>query len=306
MRNQTRPLAPVRSERLLASTWSRTMTELNRGLSSIGNYVVLIAIAAFFVAPLTWLFVSAFRSNPSVAVEFADFTTSNFPRVFTGDTLTWIRNSLFIATAATTMSVVVAFLAAYPFARFNFPGKTVALFVLVMSMTIPLSAIMLPTFRLALFLGLQDTLIGVALILGARQIPLAIWVMKEFIRSVPLELEEAAWVDGAGRLRTLRKVVFPLTGPGLAVIGMMAFITAWGDFTVTLLLISSPGNVPISLGIARKSIEASTSSGLGGEISIDYGLMTAISLIYLAIPIIVFLFAQKYLVKGMVIGAVKG
>ena len=128
--------------------------------------------------------------------------------------------------------------------------------------------------------------------------------MKEFIRSIPVDLEEAAWVDGAGRLRTLVKVVFPLTGPGLAVIGMMAFISAWGDFTVSLLLISSGGNTPISLVIFKKSIE--TSFATAGYVTIDYGLMTAISLIYLAVPVIVFLFAQKHLVRGMTIGAVKG
>jgi len=267
-----------------------------------GNHLVLLTIALYFLAPLTWLIVSAFRRQPGVSVELANFTLDNFPRILGPDTFRWIRNSLFIGAGTTLITSTTSFLAAYPFARFEFRGKTFLLFALVMSMTIPLSAVMLPTFSLARWLGLANTLIGVTLIVAARQIPMSLWVMKEFVASIPLELEEAAWVDGAGRLDTLFRIVFPLTGPGLAVIGMMSFVSGWGDFTVSLILLNSEELFPISMGIYKASLTAQS----WGYATVDYGLMTAIALIYLIPPAVVFFLTQKYLVRGMVLGAVKG
>ena len=274
---------------------------MKRVLPIVLNYLVFLAVAVYFIAPLTWLLTSAFRANPSVSVEFKDFTLSNFPRAFTGDTLLWFRNSLSIALTTAIISVVSAFLAAYPFARYEFRGKTTMLFILVLSMTIPLSAVMLPTFSLARFLHLQNTLIGVALVIAARQIPMGIWITKEFIASIPIELEEAAWVDGASRLSTLRRIIFPLCRPGLTVIGLMAFVAGWGDFSTNLILISSEKLYPISMGIYKASIESTS----WGYVSVDYGVMCAISLLYMVPPMIAFLFTHKYLVKGMVLGAVK-
>ena len=274
---------------------------MRRWLALLANHLVFIAVAVYFLAPLTWLITSAFRANPSVWVEFKDFTLENFPRVFTGDTARWIRNSLFIALSTSIISVGASFLAAYPFARFEFRGKTAALFLLVLSMTIPLSAVMLPTFSLARFLHLQNTLIGVSLVIAARQMPMGIWITKEFITSIPIELEEAAWVDGASRWTTIRRVIFPLCGPGLAVIGLMSFVAGWGDFTTSLILISSEKLYPISMGMYKASIEATS----WGYVSVDYGVMCAIGVLYLIPPMVAFLFTHRYLVKGMVLGAVK-
>lgn len=274
---------------------------MRKAISVLLNNLVLIVIAIYFLAPLTWLVTSAFRENPSLWVEFKGFTLSNFPKVFTGDTLMWVRNSLFIALVTALISVSFSFLAAYPFARFEFRCKTPLLFMLVLSMTIPLSAVMLPTYSLAKFLHLQNTLIGVALVIAARQIPMGIWVTKEFISSIPVELEEAAWVDGANWFSTIVRIVFPLCGPGLAVIGLMSFVAGWGDFTTNLILISSERLYPISLGIYKASLEATS----WGYTTINYGVLAAICLVYLIPPMLAFLFTHRYLLKGMVLGAVK-
>jgi ABC-type glycerol-3-phosphate transport system permease component len=276
--------------------------KLRKGLVITLNHLVFLAIIIYFLAPLTWLFTSAFREEPSVRVEFRNFTLGNFPRVFTGDTAKWVRNSLFIAFVTAGLAIGCSFLAAYPFARIEFRGKTFWLFLLVLSMTIPLSAVMLPTFSLARFLHLHNTLIGVALVIAARQIPMGIWVTKEFIASIPIELEEAAWVDGASRWTTIRKIILPLCGPGLAVIGLMSFVTGWGDFTTSLILLTSEELFPISMGLYKASVEA---TAWGGYTLVDYGVMCAMGLVYLIPPMLAFLFTHRYLVKGMVLGAVK-
>lgn len=268
----------------------------------VGKNLVLVAIALYFIAPMTWLIVSAFREQPGTSVEFRDFTLQNFPQVLGPDTLRWIRNSMVIGGGTTLLTTITALLAAYPFARYEFRGKTFILFVLVMSMTIPLSGVMLPMFSLARWLGLANTLAGVILVLAARQIPMAIWVLKEFIGNIPVELEEAAWVDGASTWDTLVRIVLPLTGPGLAVVGLMSFVAGWGDFTVSLILLNSEELFPISMGIYKASITAQS----WGYVTVNYGLMAAIALVYLIPPVMVFLVAQKHLVRGMMIGAVKG
>jgi len=265
------------------------------------NYLALATIAAYFLAPMVWLVTSAFRVNPSVYVAFEGWTLANFPRLLKEETFLWIRNSLIIALGTTAMTLLTAFPAAYPFARLEFRGKATLLFALALSMTIPFSAVLLPTYSLARLLGLQNSLLGVALILAARQIPMAIWVLKEFIRAIPIDLEEAAWVDGASPGAVLLRILLPLSGPGLAVVGLMAFVGGWGDFATSLILLSREELFPISMGIYKASIEATS----WGYVTVDYGVMAAISLLYMAFPALAFLLTHRYLVAGMVIGAVR-
>ncbi len=275
-----------------------------RGGRALGvgvNVLALAAVAAYFAAPMVWLFTSAFRANPSVYVAFEGWTLGNFPRILQEETFLWVRNSLLIALGTTAMTLTTAFLAAYPFARLSFRAKPLLLFALALSMTIPFSAVLLPTYSLARWLGLQNSLLGVALILSARQIPMAIWVLKEFIRAIPVELEEAAWVDGASTGAVLLRILLPLSGPGLAVVGLMSFVGGWGDFATSLILLSREELFPISMGIYKASIEATS----WGYVTVDYGVMAAISLLYMAFPAMTFLITHRYLVAGLVIGAVR-
>ncbi len=289
-----------------AESWTLTLKQrwwaISKPFSLFMNTAVLLFIAVIFFLPFTWMLVSAFRMNPQLNLAFSDFWLGNFIQVFTGDTAIWIRNSLIVATGATVTATTTAFLAAYPFARFNFPGKTLVLFAMLLSMTIPLGVVMLPTFSLARSMGLENSLVGVFLIIAGRQIPLSVWVLKEFIASVPIELEEAAWIDGASKLDTLWRIVFPLTAPGIAVMGMLTFLVGWGDFVVSFLLISSEELIPISMGIYKTSLQATAY----GQIRINYGVQTAISLIYMIPPIVLYLLFRQHLIKGMTAGAVKG
>ncbi len=270
-------------------------------LSLVLNHLVLIVVALYFLAPLAWLLSAAVRPHPSLTLALAPLSLQNFARLFRGDTLLWIRNSLVIALATTAITVTVAFLAAYPLARYDFRGKTAMLMALVLSMTMPLSTVMVPTFDLARLLHLRNTRLGVALIVATRLLPLAIWVLKEFITTVPGELEEAAALDGAGWLTILRTIVLPLARPGLAVVGLVAFVNGWGDFIVSLILIDHEPLSPISMGIFHASLAATSTA----EATVDYGVMAAISLLYLWPPLLAFLGSQRYIIHGMVLGAVK-
>lgn len=294
---QSQPDASSMLKALQNRWWS-----VSRRFNIILNNIVLLFIAVLFLLPFTWTLVSAFRDNPQLNLAFTNFWLGNFIQVFTSDTALWIRNSLIVAGGATLTATTTAFLAAYPFARFSFPGKTLLLFGMLLSMTIPLGVVMLPTFSLARSMGLENSLLGVFLIIAGRQIPLSIWVLKEFVASVPIDLEEAAWIDGASRMDTLWRIVFPLTAPGIAVMGMLTFLAGWGDFVVSFLLISSERLIPISMGIYKTSLEANAY----GQLRTDYGLQTAISLIYMIPPIVLYLLFRQHLIKGMTAGAIKG
>ena len=267
--------------------------------------LVLLILIIFFTFPFLWVVTSAFRKYPHFYIEFKDFTLRNVQSILTGRTLMWIENSLILAIGTAIIAVSVCFLGAYVLSKCHFKGKNILMFVMILSMCIPLSAVMLPTYSMIRKMGLVNTRIGVILVLAARFIPMGVWVIKEFIDGIPKELEEAARIDGAGTLTLISKITFPLALPGTAVIALIAFLGGWGDFTLNLILINKEKLYPISLGIFKASL-IMTGSRAAQVVQIDHGIMAAISMLYLIIPVIFFILMQKHLVKGMVIGAVKG
>ncbi len=277
--------------------------KLINALVIIVNNLILIAIALYFIAPMIWLWVSAFRINPSFKVEFNNWSLENFITIFYHKkTATWIRNSIIIALSTSVLVTCLASLAAYPMARLEFKGKMLLHTLMILSMTIPLSSVLVPTYSLIRALKLENTLLGVILVCTGRAMPMAIWIMREFIRTIPREIEEAAWIDGCGRIMTLIRIVLPLAAPGLAVVALTSFVGAWGEFLVPLIVISSDELKPISLGLYDACLEHTRA---WGYVTIDYGLLAAIAIVYVIVPTIVYVILGKYLVRGMVIGALK-
>jgi multiple sugar transport system permease protein len=141
-----------------------------------------------------------------------------------------------------------------------------------------------------------NTFWGAILVLTGMQLPLSLWIMKGFVDSIPIELEESAWLDGCNRFTGLVRVVFPLMGPGVAVTGLFAFLSAWGDFLIPLVLLRTPDKFPIAMGLYRAFNDR------GG---VDFGFLTALAVIYSLPTIGLYLIARRYLVKGMISGGVK-
>ena len=133
--------------------------------------------------------------------------------------------------------------------RFDFRGRRVLMFGILMTRIIPVSATIAPLYLIVQWLKLIDTYQGMIVVLAAQQLPLAIWLMKGFFDTVPGELEEAAWVDGASRLTSALRIVLPLAAPGVGAVALFAFIESWGDFLTPLILITSSDKTPISIGL---------------------------------------------------------
>jgi len=266
------------------------------------NSLILIIITLYFILPYSWVLTAAFRENPGLELEFKGFTLENFVKLFhRSDVPLWFRNSLIVALSVVALVIILSFPPAYLMARYEFRGKHAILLLFILGMSVPISVIMIPIYSFARVLRLTNSLFGLSLFLAFRSLPMAIWLLKEFIKGIPLELEEAAFVDGAGLLRTMMIVTLPLTAPGLAVIGLMAFASSWGDFVMNLILITRDDLRTIALGIYYASLEATG----WGYATINYGLLSAIAIIYVIPTFVLYILMQKYLVKGMVIGAVK-
>jgi ABC-type glycerol-3-phosphate transport system permease component len=202
-----------------------------------------------------------------------------------------------MAGGATIVVEAVTVLGGYALSRFSFRGRRTLMFGILMTRIIPVSATIAPLYLIVQRLGLVDTYQGMILVLAAQQVPLALWLMKGFFDTVPIDLEEAAWVDGAGRLGSAVRIVLPLAAPGVGAVALFTFIEAWGDFLTPLILITSADKTPLSIGLFQAFTYRNT---------IDWGLLTAISVVYMLPTIVLYMLVRRYLLKATVVGALQG
>lgn len=267
-------------------------------LSGFSKSFYYVLVFFFFFGPISWLLLASFNANPSSAWAIPQATTlNNYAQLLQeSDIVLWLRNSFTLAIGTMIVTVALATLAAYPLSRVPFQGKAVFMYTLLLARVLPVTAVIIPIFSLSVQLNLVNTFEGAILILSALQLPISLWIMKGFVDSIPIELEESAWLDGCNRLTALVRIVFPLMSPGVAVTGLFAFLAAWGDFLIPLVILRSPTTFPIAMGLYR---------AFGQQGAVDFGFLTALAVIYSAPSIILYLFARQYLVKGMTAGSVK-
>ena len=278
--------------------------KLNHRLRTVGKgaffWLVAIIVTLFFIFPVYWMFVSAFKSD-AVSSQFPPVfvfspTTENFAKMFTElGAGTAMVNSMFIVSLATLLAMIAGTMAAYALARFPLAGKNaLALEVLSIRMLPPIVSV-IPLFIIARFLGVFDTpwlLIAVYALTG---LPFVVWIMRVFIQDIPQSVEEAAMIDGCGRIEAFARVTLPLLLPGLAATMVIVFMFAWNEFLLASLLTSSEAKtLPV---IAANAIKPK---------AIAFGLACAAGVV-MSLPVIVLvLMMQRYLVQGLTLGAVKG
>jgi len=213
---------------------------------------------------------------------------SDFPRYF--------LNSLIVSLATAIIVTVVASAAGYALSRFRFRGKTMVSFFLLMTQTFPLVMVIPPIYRIMGSLGLTDNLYGLIVIYTAFNIAFATFLMQSFFDGVPRDLEEAAMIDGCTRLVALRRIVLPLTMPGMGATLAFVFTAAWSELLFALMLINSESQKTFSVGLLT----------FVGKFAVDWGQMMAASVLALVPVCVFFVFLQRYLVTGLTAGAVKG
>jgi multiple sugar transport system permease protein len=276
-----------------------------RARAAVGTglrYGVLLVTVIITVFPLLWLFLTSIRaSNEIFAVPVhlvpQSATLSQYVKVFSQYSLeAYLQNTVIVSLATVVFVTVLALPCAYALARFRLPGiKVIVLFLLLMRM-IPVIALAIPLFAVFSQIGLLDTVVALILTHTAAKLPVAIWLLMGFIQDLPREIEESAEVDGAGVLRKLVQIVAPLIGPGLGASAVLTFLFTWNDLLIALTLTSSKAAQTLPVGLTNFIT----------QYGIDWGPMSAAGVL-MVIPTLAFVwFAQGYLVKGLVAGAVRG
>jgi ABC-type glycerol-3-phosphate transport system permease component len=263
-----------------------------QGSAKTGTYLALLALVVFSLAPFSWVILAGFDPRASIFVAIPKtWTLSNFVNVFAeGGGLSLIVNSLIYAGGATGVLVVVTTLGGYALSRYDFPGRRSLLLGMLLLRVIPPTATIVPLYVIATNLGLLNTYHGVILILAAADAPLVLWIMKGFFDTVPIEIEEAAWVDGASRLRSAFQIVLPLAGPGVAAGALIGFIGAWNQFLIPLVLISDQDKIPVSIGLFRAWISYTR---------VDWGFLAALSILYVVPALVFYVFARRALQSSL-------
>jgi multiple sugar transport system permease protein len=247
-------------------------------VAGVAANLALAAIGLTFLLPLLWMVFSSVDSNPDWAVKLPHHLTSrHFHEVVARGGLHSFRNSLYLAGMTTLITTAFAALAAHPLSRRHIPFRRSFLFAILFAAGLPVTMLLVPIYQLYVRLGWLNSLFTTSLFLSASSLPFAIWLMKNFVETVPEELENAAALEGAGTLQTLVRVVLPLTLPGLSVTAIYVFINAWGAFLVPLVLDSNPNDNPGPIAIYNF---------MGSHGFFDFGQLAAFSLMF-SVPVVV-------------------
>jgi raffinose/stachyose/melibiose transport system permease protein len=265
------------------------------------RWAVLLAVAVAIVVPIGFAFMSGFRSTGAIRNDPAGIPSpwsfDTYEGILTGSTY-WqqLFNSIVIATLTVTVVVTVSALAAYVFARFEFRGREALFTLFALGLLFPAAVAILPLYILLRTIGLLNNPLGVALPLAAFGIPLTIIILRPFFRSIPVELEDAAAIDGCGRFGFFWRVLLPLSRPALATVGILALVGAWNAFLLPLLVLGTQDQWPLPLGLFNFS----------SQYSQDVAGILAYASLSMVPALVFYAFAERQLIGGLTSGAVKG
>jgi len=262
-------------------------------------YVLTGGLAIMFLFPLAWSTLASLSPQANTGqvngVGFGNYLTLLNYNAGLGQ---YVFNSTFVAILTVVLTLSVSLLGGYAFARFTFPGRNLLFLLTLAILMVPYATLLIPLYVLLRAIGLQNSLLGLSLVLAMFQLPFATFMMRISFEAVPRELEESALVDGAGTFGVLRSILLPAVRPGIVTVGLFAFLAAWNDFIAPLILISDSSKLPLPLAIA--SLRQQTMG------AIDYG-ATEAGVVVMALPcLFLFLLLQRYYVRGFLTGAIKG
>ncbi|MBX6322908.1 MAG: carbohydrate ABC transporter permease [Rhodospirillaceae bacterium] len=273
-----------------------------RLLRFAGHRLAVLAYLAFALLPLYWLVKIAVTPDrllytEGIALWPSRMSLDAFAAVL-GKTAfpTYFRNSIVVSLGTAAAVTLVAAGAGYAFSRFRFRGRYPLMFVLLLTQMFPLVMLIAPIYRLMAPLGLTDSLAGLVVVYTAFNTPFATFLMQSFFDGIPKDLEEAALIDGCSRLSAVRRVVLPLTLPGLGATLGFVFTAAWSELLFALMLINSDSQKTFAVGLLT----------FVSKFSVDWGQMMAAAVLALIPAVLFFVFIQRYLVQGLTAGSVKG
>ena len=276
---------------------------MSRYLALAGSYLGLAALSLIFIAPLVWMISMSLKTNQEATSATPTWiphnpTTEPFSTILTRSEQTpvfrWFINSLLAASFHAVLVVVTAALAAYALARMDFPGKRIAFAVIISTLFIPGIIFLTPTYLIADYLYMLDNLSGV-IIPGAAG-AFGVFLLRQFFVSIPKEIEEAAMLDGANRLKIFWRVILPLSRPALATLFVLSFLTNWNDFLWPIIALTSPEALTLPPGLSL----------LKGSYTTAYEVIMAGAVVASVPVLVLFMIAQRWIIEGVASTGVKG
>jgi ABC-type glycerol-3-phosphate transport system permease component len=263
----------------------------------------LLMILAIIVAllPFGWAFLTSVKLQHQIYAFPPEiipnpWTFFNYSSEFAGGLARGLFNSAVVSLSTVALTVAAGSLAAYPIARMRFRGSRLVLFIIIAPMMIPGLVNLVPTYLILARFGLLNTYAGLIFIYWTGSLPVGVWILRGFFQTVPLELEEAAVVDGCSRLQTLFRIILPISRPALMAVALLAFLNAWNDFIIASIVTTSA-----DMRTAQIFLYANI-----GDVETDWGGLMAAALVVSLPVVLLFLFLQRGFISGLTAGAVKG
>lgn len=266
----------------------------------IATFVALGFFVLWTIIPFTWMILASLKTNKEI---YQDFTIlpkvvylGHYHDLLFGKFGLWLRNSAFVSLVVTSLSIVLGSLGAYAIARLRFAGRGIMARGLIFTYLVPSSLLFIPLFQVVAHLGLVDSLSALMLVYPSFTLPFCTWMLVSYFRNIPLELEEAALIDGCNRLGVLFRITIPLSAPAIAVVALFSFTQSWNEFLYALVFTNSLATRTVTVGLTQ----------MLGEDVFYWGQMMGGAVIAALPPVIIYTFAQRLVIQGLVGGAVKG
>jgi multiple sugar transport system permease protein len=294
-----------------AATLPRRAGAGRRRVHRVVLYGLVLALAGWLAGPFVWLFITSVSYQRNLlARPFTpippEITTENYRMIFglvrfhaevqAARILPALLNSVIVAGAVTALNLVIGSAAGYAYARCVFPLKQLSLYVILFTRMLP-TIVLMPAFFLMLrAVGLQNTLTGLAVAYSSFTLPFTVWIMKSYFETIPRDLEGSGLVDGCTRLQVYRRIVLPMSGPGLVASGAFTFMLCWNELVIAQVLNSKPASATLPPIIA----------GMMGQANIDYSVIAASGFLSALPAVLLAVIFQRYMVQGLTAGSVKG
>jgi multiple sugar transport system permease protein len=279
-----------------------TVYKLKHGLFGVFIYALIGLIGLFALLPIGWMISTSLKSSAEIYSTKivwipSQVTFENFIKVIVDGAIPRaLRNTFIVASGTTAGSLLIGIISGYGFARFKSKTNSLILLLVLATRVLPLAAIIIPVFMLLSQLQLVNSYLGLILAYLIVTVPLTTWMLKGFFENIPLEIEEAAVLDGCRRLQLLIRIILPLAAPALAAVGMYSFVTSWNEFLLGLVISTDMQTRPVAVALALYK----------AEWGIEWGAMMAGCLLTAIPPMVLFAVFRKYLVQGLVEGSLKG
>ncbi len=275
------------------------MAKNNKKLYPV-TYISLALFFSFFLIPMIWILYASFKTGSSISngkfFSLNGFTLENYQTIIQrGNFLRYSLNSLIIALSVTTLSLLVGVIGGYSLSRYRIKMKKVWISTMFLAQMFPGVLLIIPLYNLMLNYHLVNTIIGIIIAQSTLTIPFSLWLLKGYFDGVPRSLDEAAMLDGCGVLRTIWSIVLPVSIPGVAIVAFYSFVVSWGDYLMASVLVQSNSTATLPIALYR----------LSSSLTLQWGNIAAATIFIVVPTVILFTLFQKWLVSGLLGGAVK-